>query len=51
MRSKLLTPDEKDEIASKYKNGATMITLAGIYRCHHTTVGRILRKKGIDIRK
>jgi DNA-directed RNA polymerase specialized sigma24 family protein len=42
-----LTPVEKGEIAVKYKSGMTMSAIAEIYGCHYTTVGRILRRKGI----
>ena len=45
-----LTANEKDEIATKYENGLTMSDLAREYGCHYTTVGRILRKKEVNIR-
>jgi len=45
-----LTANEKDEIAIKYENGLTMSDLAREYGCHYTTVGRLLRKKEVNIR-
>ena len=48
---KLLTPTEKDEIVTKYKNGMTMTAIANQYGCHYTTVGRVLRINGVEIRK
>jgi len=47
----LLTPAEKDDVATKYEDGMTMTAVAKAYGCHYTTVGRILRKKGIAIRE
>ena len=47
---RLLTPNEKDEVATKYESGMTMTAIADFYSCHYTTVGRILRKRGIAIR-
>ena len=49
-RYKLLTPDEKDEMETKYKSGMTMTALANGYGCHHTTVGKILRSRNVKIR-
>jgi len=46
-----LTSLQKDEIATKYKEGMSVTAIAKIYGCHHTTVGRILRKKGVENRK
>jgi len=45
-----LTAEEKDELIIKYENGITMSALACEYGCHYTTVGRILRKRGVGIR-
>jgi hypothetical protein len=50
LRPKLLTPAEKDDVVSKYKRGMTMTAIANEYRCHSTTVGYILRSKGVEIR-
>jgi len=44
------TAEEKEELIIKYENGMTMSDLACEYGCHHTTVGRILRKRGVAIR-
>jgi DNA-directed RNA polymerase specialized sigma24 family protein len=47
---KLLTPIEKDEVVDKYETGMTMTEIANIYGCHYTTVGRLLRRRGVEIR-
>jgi len=46
-KQKYLTPDEKDEIALKYRNGMSMTAIAGEYGGHYTTVRRILRQNRI----
>ena len=51
LKPTLLTPAEKDEVVSKYESGMTMTAIADIYGCHRTTVGDILRKKGVAIRE
>jgi len=51
LKPKWLTPEEKDDVAERYKAGASMGELAREYKCHHTTIGSILRKKGVEIRK
>lgn len=50
LKPKLLTPAQKDELAEKYVEGMSMCALAREYGCHNTTVSRILRQKGVDIR-
>jgi len=50
-KQKLLSPIEKDEIAPKYESGMTMTAIAELYGIHYTTVGRILRQRGIAIRE
>jgi len=50
-KQKLLTPSEKDEVAIKYESGMNMTEIAELYGCHYTTVGRILRQKGVSIRE
>ena len=47
----LLTPAEKDEVIVKYENGLNMSEIADEYGCHYTTVGRLLRKRGVVIRE
>ena len=47
---KLLTPAEKDEAVTQYESGLTMTAVANLYGCHYTTVGRILRERGVEIR-
>jgi hypothetical protein len=49
LRPKLLTPSEKEDVAVKYESGMTMTAIANEYRCHYTTVGYILRSKGVEI--
>jgi len=51
LKPRLLTPAEKDDVADRYMAGASMGEIAREYRCHHTTIGSILRKKGVEIRK
>jgi hypothetical protein len=50
LKPKLLTPAEKDDVVIKYESGMTMTDIANEYRCHYTTVGYILRSKGVEIR-
>jgi DNA invertase Pin-like site-specific DNA recombinase len=50
-RPKLLTPAEKNEVVKKYESGMSMMAIAELYGCHYTTVGRILRQKGVVIRE
>ena len=45
-----LTNKEKDAVVIKYQEGLTMMTLANEYGCHYTTIGRVLRNKGVEIR-
>jgi len=47
---KPLTPAEKDAFVEKYNAGASMGEIAREYKCHHTTVGKILRQMGVSIR-
>ena len=47
----LLTPAEKDEVVAKYERGVSMTTIAKLYECHRTTVGRILSANGVVIRE
>lgn len=46
-RPKLLTLEEKDELVARYENGTAVMELAKSYGCHRTTVGNILRARGI----
>jgi hypothetical protein len=46
-----LTPAEKDEVVTKYKVGMTMVAIADDYGCNYTTVGRLLRRRGVAIRE
>jgi hypothetical protein len=50
LKPKLLTPAEKDELVGKYESGMNMTTVSAWYGCHYTTVGRILRQRGVAIR-
>ena len=47
---RLLTPAEKDEVVEKYNTGMTQATIADIYGCHPSTVGRLLKQRGVEIR-
>jgi len=47
---KPLTPDERAAFATMYEAGATMSEIAKLYKCHYTTVGKILRQMGVEIR-
>jgi hypothetical protein len=51
IRPRILSETEKTELEVKYKDGMTMVALADIFGCHYTTVGRILRKRSVTIRK
>lgn len=51
LKMTLLTPTEKDELVPKYESGMSMMAIARMYGCHYTTVGRILRQKGVSIRE
>ena len=46
-----ITPAEKKEFVARYESGASMGEIARFYKCHHTTVGKILRQMGVEIRK
>jgi DNA-directed RNA polymerase specialized sigma24 family protein len=45
-----LTDAEKDGVVEKYETGFNMTEIARIYGCHYTTIGSILRKRGVAIR-
>ena len=47
LNCKLLTPAEKGEVLAKYKCGMTMMAIADQYGCHYTTIGRLLRQRGV----
>ncbi|MCL2254931.1 MAG: hypothetical protein FWC09_10865 [Lachnospiraceae bacterium] len=47
---RFLTDAEKDGVAEKYQSGMTMMAIADLYGCHYTTVGCVLRVKGVEIR-
>ena len=49
-RQIILTSSEKDEVVAKYEAGLNMTEVARLFGCHYTTVGRILRNKGVAIR-
>ena len=50
LKLKLLTAEEKDEVVKMYHTGLNMTEIAKHYSCHHTTIGRILRKRNVCIR-
>jgi hypothetical protein len=49
LKSKLLTAAEKDEAVAKYESGLSMASVAKLYGCHYTTIGRLLRARGTPI--
>ena len=50
LKLKLLTPAEQNEAVAKYEAGMTMTAIADGYGCHYTTIGRLLRARGVEIR-
>ncbi len=50
LHCRLLTPTEQDEAIAKYKTGMTMTDVANLYGCHYTTIGRLLKQRGISKR-
>ena len=50
LKPTLLTSAEKDDVVVKYESGMTMTAIANIYRCHYTTIGRILKSRDVVIR-
>jgi len=47
---KPFTQTEKEDFVARYEAGASMGEIARFYKCHHTTVGSILRRMGAKIR-
>ena len=45
------TQAEKDDFVEKYQAGMSMGAIAREYDCNHSTVGRILRRMGVEIRE
>ncbi len=45
----ILTVAEQDEAIAKYESGMNMSEIARLYDCHYTTIGRLLRNRGIMI--
>jgi len=41
---------EKEAFVKMYNSGASMGEIARLYKCHHTTVGSILRRMKVEIR-
>ncbi|MDR0999411.1 MAG: helix-turn-helix domain-containing protein [Clostridiales bacterium] len=50
LQCRLLTPAEQAEAIEKYQEGLSMAAVADIYGCHYTTIGRLLRQRGVGIR-
>ena len=48
---KLLSPAKKDEVVEKYKTGMTQAAIADRYGCHCSTVSRLLKQRGVEIRQ
>jgi hypothetical protein len=49
-QQKYLTNAEKDGVVEKYEAGFNMTEISRIYGCHYTTIGSILRKRGVAVR-
>ena len=47
---KPFTQAEKEDFVDKYQTGMSMGAIAREYGCNHVTVGRILRRMGVEIR-
>ena len=47
---KPFTQAEKEDFVAKYESGMSMGAIAREYDCNHVTVGRILRRMGVEIR-
>lgn len=50
LEQKRLTPEEVKMLIAEYQTGKTPIELSKKYGCHRITVGRILRRNGVEIR-
>lgn len=51
VKQKFLTMDEQAEVENLYRKGMTMTAIAKCYGCHCSTIGRILRRRNVSIRK
>lgn len=51
VKQKFLTMDEQAEVENLYLKGMTMTAIAKCYGCHCSTIGRILRRRNVPIRK
>ena len=48
---KPFTQAEKEDFVAKYESGMSMGVIAREHGCNHVTVGRILRRMGVEICK
>ena len=51
VKQKFLTMEEQAEVENLYRKGMTMTAIAKCYGCHCSTIGRILRRRNVSIRK
>lgn len=51
VKQTILSEAEKAGAENMYRNGMSMSDIARIYNCHYTTIGRILRRRNVPIRK
>jgi hypothetical protein len=51
LNAKLLTATEKDEAVTKYESGMNITEVSKLYGCHYTTIGRLLRQRGVRVRE
>jgi len=47
----LLTPEEKDEAVEKYQSGLSQAEIADMLGCHHSTISRLLKQRGVEVRQ
>ena len=51
VRGGILSEAEQAEAENMYRKGMSMAAIARLYGCHYTTIGRILRRRNVPIRK
>ena len=51
VKQTILSEADKVAVENMYLSGMSMSDIARIYGCHYTTIGRILRRRNVPIRK
>ena len=51
VKQTILSETDKAAVENMYLSGMSMSDIARIYGCHYTTIGRILRRRNVPIRK